>query len=356
MKIVIKVGTQILIDNNSKVLDENISNLVRQIANLRLQGIKLIFVSSGAVGYGRKVSNGILQKTFSSSTAEKQLLASLGQHELMHTYSRLFKEHGLLCSQLLLTKQDFHTKTHYKNIARLLDETMNHHNIVPIVNENDSVSIEELMFTDNDELSGLLATQIDADKLIILTGVDGIYDGNPSDPASKIIPVLTLDSSNINISNLKSSQGRGGMVSKLSTARKMSNLGITTHVCSGTEENVLLRLISGESIGTMITPFKKRSATKRWIAFNYSKNPNIYINKCLFDIITTGKPLSILPVGIERFDGIFNKGDLIDIIAPNGKKMGAGLARYSSSKLEEYMGQKSKPVFIHYDHLYLEVH
>lgn len=355
MKIVIKVGTQILLDKSGKVLDENIVGLVKQIANLRLCGIKLVFVSSGAVGYGRKVSNGILQKKFTSSISEKQLLASLGQHELMHTYSRLFKEHGLLCSQLLLTKQDFHTKTHYKNIARLLDETMNHHNIVPIVNENDSVAIEELMFTDNDELSGLLATQIDADKLIILTGVNGIYDGDPDDPKSKIIPILTLDSNNINISDIKSSQGRGGMASKLSTARKMANLGIATHICSGREPNILLRVLEGEEIGTRVVPCKKRSATKRWIAFNYSKNPNIYINKCLFDIVTSGKILSILPVGIERFEGVFNKGDLIDIIAPNGKKVGTGLARYSSSKLEEYIGKKSKPVFIHYDHLYLEL-
>lgn len=355
MKIVIKVGTQSILSEDGTTLESVMLSLVEQIACLQKNGHHVILVSSGAVGAGRKVAREMLEREYGSSIGEKQVLASLGQHELMHIYALLFKKYNILASQLLLTKQDFHTRKHYLNIARLLNEILAQKNIIPIINENDSVAIEELMFTDNDELAGLIAAQIAADKLIILSNVEGVYTGHPNDPGAKLIPLINPNEGWPEISSAKSSQGRGGMISKLSTARKMSGLGITTHIASVDQSEVITRVINGEAIGTSILPSRKKSNIKRWIAYDTSrKNGAIYINPCLYDIIKENKRvISILPVGIEKLSGEFKKGDVIEIISPNGDKIGLGLAMYDALKLKEFSGKKDKPEFIHYDHLYI---
>lgn len=356
MKIVIKVGTQAILSDKGYVLESTIVDLVTQIVDLQKSNHHVVLVSSGAVGTGRRIARDFLAREYGHSLAEKQVLASVGQPELMHTYASHFLSHGVLTAQLLLTKQDFQTRQHYLNIARILREILTHHNIIPIVNENDTVAIEELMFTDNDELAGLIATQIDADKLIILTSVHGVYDGLPSDPNSKIISIINPEDKWQKVTAVKSAQGRGGMVSKLSTARKMSELGIMTHIVHVNEENVLNRLVEGELIGTKVLPFKKKTNIKRWLAVNYNKSPaQIVVNTCLFELLKDKtKTLSILPVGVEKCTGEFQKGDIITILSPKGKKIGMGQAKYGSDKLKEYMGQNGKPVFIHYDHLVVE--
>lgn len=356
MKIVIKVGTQAILSETGLIRDGVLSSIVKQIAELQKTGAHVVLVSSGAVGSGRRVARELFEREYGTSIAEKQLLASLGQHELIHTYSVLFKKYGILSAQLLLTKQDFHTRQHYLNIARLLREILAHSNIIPIINENDSVAIEELMFTDNDELAGLIAAQLGADKLIILTSVKGVYDGHPNDPNSKVIPIINPQEKHHQVSVIKTAHGRGGMVSKLSTAQKMSALGISTHIAHVDEADGIVRIANGESLGTHILPFKKKSSTKRWMAFSCSKsNGRIQINACLEKIIEAKeKIVSILPVGIEKYMGEFEKGDLVDIVASDGSKMGVGIAKYGSKKLDPYLGHKNKPVFIHYDHLYIE--
>lgn len=355
MKIVIKVGTQAILASDGTVLESIMQTLVEQIATLQKNGHQIILVSSGAVGSGRKVAKELLGKEYGTSTGEKQVLASLGQHELMHVYSQMFKSYGILASQLLLTKQEFHTRQHYLNISRLLKEIIGQKNIIPIINENDSVAIEELMFTDNDELAGLIASQINADKLIILTSVKGVYNGNPSHPDAKLITTINpaLDGWP-EVSTSKTTHGRGGMITKLGIARKMSDLGITTHICSIHEQNVIKQIMNNEKLGTTILPAKKKSNIKRWIAFSDNKqNGIIFVNSCLFEIIKENKRvISLLPVGIEKVQGDFKKGDLIEICSPLGDKIGVGIARYHSEKLKEYLGQKGKPEFIHYDQLH----
>lgn len=357
MKIVIKVGTQAILSSQGAIRRRIITSLIEQIATLQKQGHHAVLVSSGAVGSGRRVARDLLQREYGCSIAEKQVLSSLGQHELMHFYSTLFKKHQLLCAQLLLTKQDFHTRQHYLNIARLLREIIADRKIIPIINENDSVAIEELMFTDNDELAGLISAQINADKLIILSSIKGVYDSHPDDPNSKLIPVLNPKDKWHHASSVKTTQGRGGMISKLATARKMSGLGIMAHIADLNEPDVVLRLAQGEQIGTTILPFKKQSNVKRWIAFSTKKHSgSITVNACLLKILEERtKVTSILPVGIAKCSGEFIKGDLVELLAPNGDKIGAGVAKYSSAQLKEILGTPSKPVFIHYDHLYLEL-
>ena len=355
MNIVIKVGTQSILSEDGTPFEPIMQHLVDQIALLQKEGHHVVLVSSGAVSSGRKLARQLLGRQYGSSLGEKQVLASLGQHELIRIYASMFKAHHILASQLLLTKQDFQTRKHYLNIARLLREILNHKNIVPIINENDSVAIEELMFTDNDELAGLIAAQLNADKLIILSNVQGVYKGHPNEPGSTLIPVIHSKKDWPEVSLSMSAQGRGGMISKLGTAHKMSMLGITTHIASMGEPSVIMRIINQEQLGTVILPCKKKSNIKRWMAFNSDKQTgSISINPCLFDILKENKRvISILPVGIDRCSDNFKKGDLVEILTPTGQKIGVGVARYDAHKLCEYLGQKDRPEFIHYDHLHI---
>lgn len=190
MKIVIKVGTQSILSSDGTPFEPIMLHLVEQIVTLQKAGHYVVLVSSGAVASGRKVASQFLGRQYGSSIGEKQVLASLGQYELMHVYASMLKEHNMLASQLLLTKQDFQTRQHYLNISRLLHEILGNKKIVPIINENDSVAIEELMFTDNDELSGLIAAMINADKLIILSNVEGVYTKHPNETGSELISII----------------------------------------------------------------------------------------------------------------------------------------------------------------------
>jgi glutamate 5-kinase len=357
MRIVVKAGTQAILAADGTVQKSALSGLVRQLAALQKAGHQVALVSSGAVGSGRRVARERLHLAFGSSIGEKQVLASLGQHELMHAYAKMFRPHGLVAAQLLLTKQDFHTRQHYLNIARLLREIMARRNIIPVINENDSVAVEELMFTDNDELAGLIAAQMNAEKLIILTSVKGVYDGHPDDPASRIIPLIDPEKDGWpQASASKSALGRGGMSSKIATARRMSDLGISTHIASLAEKNAILRIMEGKAPGTTVLPMHRKSNLKKWMAFSEGrKNGVIRVNGPLFDILKDKRRVvSILPVGIKSCTGDFQKGDLIEVAAPDGRKIGIGIARYGADRLREYIGEKGRPEFIHYDHLHIE--
>jgi glutamate 5-kinase len=357
MKIVIKVGTQAILAADGTLQKRALTALVSQVATLQKAGHDVAVVTSGAVGSGRRVAREMLDLEFGSTIGEKQVLASLGQHELMNAYARMFEPFGLVAAQLLLTKQDFNTRKHYLNIARLLREVQRRRNIIPVINENDSVAVEELMFTDNDELSGLIAAQLNAEKLIILTTVGGVFDGPPDVAGSKMIAAIDPQKDGWpEVSTSKTAQGRGGMLSKLGTARKMSELGITTHIAGLHEKDVLLRLVKGERVGTVILPMKQKSNVKKRIAFSGTQKTGVVrVNEQLLDIINDNKRvISILPVGIKSCAGEFEKGDIVEVAAPDGKRIGVGIARYGAEKLREYIGQKGKPEFIHYDHLHIE--
>ncbi|MCP0914645.1 MULTISPECIES: glutamate 5-kinase [Legionella] len=354
MKLVIKVGTQSILAADGTPFEPVMEHLVEQIALFKKDGHQVVLVSSGAVGSGRKIAEQLLGRTYGNAIGEKQVLASLGQPELMHRYALMCKKHGLLAAQLLLTKQDFHTRQHYLNIARLLHEVFNHKIIIPIINENDSVAIEELMFTDNDELAGLIAAQVNADKLIILSNISGVYTAHPAKAGAELISCIHPDDQWPEVSALKSQHGRGGMLSKLAIARKMSSLGITTHILSMDMPSVLTRILNDEPIGTKILPRKKKSPLKRWIAFSEKQAGSITVNPCLFAILKENlRIISLLPVGIQSCHGNFKRGDLIEILGPNQERLGVGIARYGAEKLQELLGQKGKPVFIHYDHLHI---
>ncbi|MCB1556467.1 MAG: glutamate 5-kinase [Alphaproteobacteria bacterium] len=358
MRIVVKIGTQSLLTDERTLDKAMVTNIVDQIAALRSQGHAIVLVSSGAVGAGRGLWQERKQgRAFCAADRilERQVLASVGQAHLIHTYDEALCAHGMHAAQLLMTRHDFRQRRHFVNVARLLEELLQRPDILPIVNENDAVSVEELVFTDNDQLASLIAAQINADRLIMLTNVDGVYA--PADEGRTPQPLRIIDPAENwpRIGRQTSAGGRGGMFSKMEIARKMARIGITVQIARARDTEILPRLIANTvGLGTRIVPHKKPAAKKRWLAVHLEEPRGaVTINDCLVETLhTTNKALSILPVGITAISGTFEKGDIVEIRNETGERLGHGQARYGAESLRGHLGQARKPAFIHYDALH----
>ena len=329
-----------------------IQNIVRQIAQLKQGGMEVILVSSGAVAAGRSVFKSDKKL---DTVAERQLLSSLGQVKLINLYTDLFEQFNQICAQVLVTRQDFKDRHHYLNMQNCLNALLSN-NIIPIVNENDVISITELMFTDNDELAGLISAMLNVDSLYILTNVDGIYDGNPELATSKIISEYDLSNHLLEkiTSNVKSNFGRGGIITKCHTAQRVAAIGIPVVIANGNTENIINRLINSEKIGTSFQPKKSTSSRKKWIAHSHSNaKGQVIVNEGAKKSLISHAAVSLLPVGITGIEGDFKKGDIIKILDENHHEIGLGQSRYSSKKAESLIGLKNQKPIIHYDHLYL---
>ena len=250
-RIVVKVGSNVLTTDRGKLDITRVSALVDQIAWLREQNYDVVLVTSGAVACGR----GELQVDHSlDSVEQRQLFSAMGQVKLINLYYDLFREYNIHVGQVLTTKENFQSERSYQN-QRACMEVMLANGVLPIVNENDTVSIEELMFTDNDELSGLIAKMVGAEMLILLTGVDGLYNGNPQESGSEVIRQVRLgDDVSRYILPAKSKAGRGGMTSKFNTALSVAQAGIRVIIANGNREGILPALIN-ESTQTIHTEF-----------------------------------------------------------------------------------------------------
>ena len=360
--LVIKIGTAALGAADGMPDKARLGALVNEIAALKKQGYNVVLVSSGAVGTGRalvKKQNKDLHHC--DPVTEKQIMASLGQAKLMALYQELAAPHGLMVSQILLTKQDFHNRRHYQHMTSLFDALRQQTGILPIINENDSVTIDELMFTDNDELAALLAGMVGAERLIILSHIAGVYDRPPDEDGATIIPLIDwVKKKGIpNSTKGKSQTGRGGMNSKLGMARKMASVGIRTHIAAAKEPQIISRILSGEEIGTTIAPLpRKPNAVKRWLASEVNKAPaSVTANTCLAALIRDNQQaLSLLPVGLSKISGQFDKGDLVQIVDDSGTTLALGVARYDAATLKQALGKKQQPVFVHYDQLHVMSH
>ncbi len=240
-RIVVKIGSNALTRPDGRLDVTRMSALVDQIAWLRQHGCEVILVSSGAVACGRRELNNVDHEL--DSVEQRQLFSALGQAKLIGLYYDLFREYHIHVGQVLTMKENFRPGEQYEN-QRACMRVMLENGVLPIVNENDTVSVTELMFTDNDELSGLIAQMMQADTLILLSNIDGIYTGNPADPASKLISEVTLGTDlSQYIQTEKSSAGRGGMQSKYATASKIQQAGISVIIANGKRENILVDLI-----------------------------------------------------------------------------------------------------------------
>jgi glutamate 5-kinase len=354
-RIVVKIGSQVLCGADGALNREVMARLVAQVGDLVNSGRQLLLVSSGAVAAGTAVAGERLLR-IGDPVARKQVLAATGQVRLMETYRAQYEEHGLPVAQVLTSKSDFQTRRHYLNMRGCI-EALLEAGIVPIVNENDVVSITELMFTDNDELAGLLAAMVNADRLCLLSTVPGVYDGDPAEPGTACIE--TWDSARHQLEDIvqrgTSALGRGGMHSKLAIALKTARLGIEVVIADGADPDVLRKVAEGQSVGTRFPAEGEASSTKRWLASadghaTGSVTVNAGAEAALRD---RSRLASLLPVGIEVVEGRFDSGDVIRIRGADGRVLGCGRARYDHEEARRVMGQRGQKPLIHYDYLYL---
>ena len=355
-KITVKIGSNVLAKTDGTLNVSRIAHLVDQIAFLHKNGVEVVVVSSGAVAAGRAV---LQPSKKTDAVSKRQLWAALGQVKLISRYSDFFSEHSLICAQVLTTKENFSSRGHYLNMQNCFT-TLLENRVIPIVNENDTISVNELMFTDNDELSGLIASMVNSEALILLSNVDGVYDANPKDENSKLIRQIEINDKEPEnaISVERSDFGRGGMLTKFRIAQKVAGDGIGVHVANGTLENVLVDLLDTKKDlqHTFFVPNTKASSgVKKWIGYSdgFAKG-QIVINQGALNALDSDKAVSLLPIGITKIINEFKKGDLIKIVDESGKSVGVGKASYGSEKIEiEKQSEKQKPI-VHYDYLYLE--
>lgn len=353
-RVAVKVGSNILAAADGALNRERISHLVDQIVLLKQQGIEIILISSGAVAAGRAIYP--TEKKI-DPVSSRQLWSAIGQVKLMNTYSKSFDRYGLHCAQVLTTKENFSDRRHYLNMKNCIS-AMLENNVVPVVNENDTISVTELMFTDNDELSGLISSMMYCEALIILTNVDGIFDGIPGTEGVSLIPeILASDDSHEEyISTQKSGFGRGGMHTKYSVARKIALEGTRVYIANGSRENILQDIIFGNQVPcTVFIPNgKKLKGNKKWLAHSDSFAKGIVVvnagaRNALFD----AKASSLLLVGVVAIEGFFMKGDVIRIQDEDGNQLGIGKSQYDSSEAVLLIGQKASKPLIYYDYMYI---
>ena len=349
-KIVVKIGTNVLTRADGRLDITNISHLVDQLATLKKQGTQLVLVSSGAVGAGRELLPGADQL---EGVVRRQMLSAIGQVRLMELYRQLFAGHQLLCCQILATKEDFRDRQHYLNMRNCL-EAMLHERIVTVLNENDAVAITELMFTDNDELASLVTAMLNADALVILSSVDGLFAGSPTDPAVQLIAEVGAEDESVlqHIAPVKSSFGRGGMGTKLRMAQQTARLGADVILANGRRPDILLRVLAGEGPRTLVKARSGVSNVKKWLAHQPDAKGKVFVNAGAKEaLINSQRVNSLLPIGITHLEGDFQKGDLLRIIGPNGEAIGLGIAQYGAGEALDCLGKKGQKALVHYDYL-----
>ena len=355
-RIIVKLGSQVLCDTEGNLNIEVLTNLAAQVASLMKDGWQVLMVSSGAVAAGRGLSGGHL-KRISDPVARRQVMAATGQVRLMETWRSLFEHHGLAVAQVLASKSDFQTRGHYLNIRGCVDALLVA-GIVPIVNENDVVAVTELMFTDNDEFAGLLAGMVNADLLCLLSSVPGVFDGDPTAPATRCIEIWDDKRYKIEdvVSRGTSGLGRGGMGNKLETARKVSRLGTEVVIADGTDKDIIRKILNNEPVGTRFPMVRDTSPAKRWLASaDAHARGSVTINAgAQAVLLDTSRRASLLPVGVVSIAGQFDQGDVIQILSgEDGSILGCGQASCNHLDAARLVGQHEQKPLIHYNYLYL---
>jgi len=341
-KIVIKIGSAVLTDNG--VLHRPaIARLADDIAFLRKKGYQTAIVSSGAIasGVGKM---GLNRKPV--TIPQKQAVAAIGQGSLMYAYEEAFNTHQLLVAQILLTREDLTNRQRYLNARNTLI-TLLEWGIIPIINENDTVAVDEIKFGDNDNLSALIAHLIDSDLLIVLTDTEGLYDRDPrEDPTAHLIPVVEhVDGKVVGYTSKYSGEwGLGGMRSKIMAARKVTAGGIPVIVANGKKAGVLQEIIKGKPLGTLFLPQKPLlSRKKHWIAFTLKPKGEIVVDEGAKKAVTE-KGKSLLPSGVVEVRGRFGIGACVRLLDQTDQDVGKGLVNYSSSDIMKIRGLKTSEI------------
>ena len=345
-RIVAKFGTSLLTGGSDHLNQEIISSLVTQVAQLHQQGLELIVVSSGAIASGR-YKLGLTREI--RGIPFKQVLASVGQSRLMSIYEQLFSQHGITVAQALLTKADLCDRAGYLNARNTLLALLELR-VLCIVNENDVVAVDEIQeakFGDNDNLSAMVANLVDADLLLILTDIGGLYNADPHrSPEARLIPQVDRIDSEIErlAAGTPSSLGLGGMITKIEAAKLATASGVTVVIADGREPDVILRLAAGEAVGTRFLPTtSKLESRKRWMLSGLSTKGKLIVDSGAALALKKQKR-SLLAAGIKQLEGVFQRGDIVNICDPGGSRFGCGITNYSSSDIEIIKGAHSRKI------------
>ena len=339
--IVVKLGSQTLLNADGDLDLAFIDSVAEQVAAVHALGKQVVLVSSGAIACGRSVMH---DPSMDQHLADKQALAAIGQTHLAHRWQVALSAHRLQAAQLLLTNDDFKDRLRYLNITSTLRSLFDHE-VIPVVNENDTVAVEELTLGDNDRLAAMLAGQLHAEQLLILTDIDGVYDKNPKlhDDATLLTDIEQLDDEMVERIGGAStgSIGRGGMRGKLQGALIASTAGVLTRIVPGRAEKVIERVLAGEDIGTRIHPLTDDSldSKRHWLALARRSEGSVHIDAGAARALQE-KGKSLLPVGIRSVSGSFKRGDTISIIDPDGKEIARGLSALSADELSKICGQR----------------
>lgn len=340
-RIVIKVGTSTITYANGKRNFSQIDRLAREISDLQNQGKEMILVTSGAVAVGVD-RMGLPGKP--KTIPGKQAAAAVGQGVLMHTYEKFFADYGQIVAQVLITKTEAIDRHRYTNTRNTFMELMRQR-VIPIVNENDVVALDELKIGDNDNMSALVAGIVDADLVIILSDVDGLYTANPqTHPDAVIVPEVAEITPEIEASagGVGSARGTGGMATKIQAAKAATSSGIHLVIASGTEKNAITRVLQGEELGTLFVSRENRlQFRKRWLAFGAKIAGSIVVDDGCAKAIRKAGGCSILPAGVFAVQGEFLPGSTVSVIDKDAHELARGLVHYSSAELEQIKGCNS---------------
>ncbi|HWR30824.1 MAG TPA: glutamate 5-kinase [Negativicutes bacterium] len=336
-RIVVKVGTSTLTHSNGKLNFFRIEGLVRELANAVNSGKQILLVSSGAVGAGM---DRLGWKEKPKTIPEKQAAAAVGQGILMHTYEKLFGEYGQVVAQVLLTREDSVNRRRYANSRNTLLTLLNI-GVIPIINENDAVAIDELKIGDNDTLSANVAAIVDADALIILSDVEGVYSANPqTDSTAQLLPEIADVTPEIEAmcGGAGTMRGTGGMLTKMAAARMAMNSGIVMVIASGARDGAIQEVLAGKSVGTLFPPRQNRlQFRKRWLAFGARIKGRLTVDKgCAQALVSSGS--SLLAAGVKAVEGSFEQGSTVSILNQDGWEIARGLTNYNTDEIHKIMG------------------
>jgi glutamate 5-kinase len=360
-RLVVKVGTRLVAGSDAGVNADFLDRLGREAARLLARGKSLLIVTSGAVHLGRKV---LTESRSKEALSYRQAAAAIGQPELMRRYSEAFAAHGVLVAQVLLTPADVADRERYLHIRSAFGSLLDH-NIVPVVNENDSVSEASVTFGENDKLAAMIAAKVRADVLVFLLDQEGFYAADPrEDPAAELIPTVQPSDESVALSagGEGGPESMGGMAKKLAATRTAVECGIPVIMADGREPNILLRLLEGEELGTFFVPAPRISGRKSWLASATTPDGAVHIDAGAKAALLAPKGRSLLPSGVTGVEGQFEAGDVLAVCDEAGREIARGISNFSSDEIQRIagahtnevsriLGYETQPEVIHRDNL-----
>lgn len=339
-RVVIKIGSQVLTDGDGALDKAVIDRICKDIAALRERGLQVLVVSSGAIAAGRS-ELGLTEKP--RTIPHKQAAAAIGQSRLMRAYEESLSTHNLKPAQVLLTSEDLASRQRFLNARATLDALLGF-GIIPVINENDTVVVDEIKFGDNDNLSALVTNVAEAQLLLILTDIEGLYSADPRKNAdARLIPLVKSITREVEraAGGSGSTIGTGGMSTKVAAAKKAGKNGVATIVAPGKREGIIAAALRGDEVGTMFLPSGEGiNRRKHWIAYTLKPVGRIFVDDGARDVLLK-KGKSLLPSGVTRVEGSFERGASVRVCNLEGKEFARGLSDYSSGEISRLAGRKS---------------